>query len=100
LFLGCSPPLFLLFGATAHAADDRDFTSSWDGYAIKFVGVERARRRGVERERADAARSRRRLKKVKFSGADKGCTWNIKVTWATTTARRSSAASISARSTP
>ena len=80
---GLLAAIVLLFGATAHAADDRDFTIvNGTGYAIKFVGVnapgdEVWNENELSSTLADAA-----SKKVKFSGADKGCTWNIKVTWA------------------
>jgi len=64
-------------------ADDRDFVVvNSTGYPIKFLGVN-APGDNVWNENelsgvlADGAKTQ-----VTFSGADKGCTWNMKVTWA------------------
>src|SRR5215831_6554045 len=72
----------LVFG-TAARADDRDFTIvNSTGYAIMFLGVnEPGDNVWNENELSGVLRHGASFK-VKFTHADKGCTWNIKVTWA------------------
>jgi hypothetical protein len=73
----------LAFSTASIAADERDFVvANTTGYPIKFIGVNTAgdevwNENELSSTLADGARF-----KVKFSGADKGCKWNIKVTWA------------------
>ena len=80
--LGLLVVVVLLFSSVSFA-DDRDFTIiNATGYPIKFIGVNPP---------GDEVWNENELGKVltdgdsiavKFSGADKGCTWNIKVIWA------------------
>ncbi len=69
--------------ATASFADDRDFTIvNGTGYPIKFVGVNAPGDEVWNENELSGVLTDTASKKVKFTGADKGCTWNIKVTWA------------------
>jgi hypothetical protein len=67
----------------AIAADDRDFTIvNSTGYPIKFLGVNPPNDNVFNENELSSVLGNGNQFKVKFSGADKGCTWNIKVTWA------------------
>jgi hypothetical protein len=82
-FLTAAFAAILLLLALPSLADDRDFgVINQTGYPIKFLGVnppgdEKWNENELDRTLGDGAKIN-----VKFSGADKGCTWNIKVTWA------------------
>lgn len=82
LLLGMIAAVVMLF-SSATFADNRDFgVINATGYPIKFLGVnppgdENWNENELSGTLADGAQTM-----VKFSGADKGCTWNIKVTWA------------------
>jgi hypothetical protein len=68
---------------TAALADDRDFTVvNATGYPIKFLGVNPPNDNVFNENELSSVLGNGASFKVKFSGADKGCTWNIKVTWA------------------
>jgi hypothetical protein len=78
---------FVLFVAvivgTAAMADDRDFTIvNSTGYPIKFLGVNPPGDNVWNENELSGILGNGNQFKVKFSQADKGCTWNIKVTWA------------------
>ncbi|MBV8167835.1 MAG: hypothetical protein JO021_13655 [Alphaproteobacteria bacterium] len=68
---------------SAAMADDRDFTIvNGTGYPIKFLGVNAPNDNVWNENELSSTLGNGASFKVKFSGADKGCTWNIKVTWA------------------
>ena len=68
---------------SAAMADDRDFTIvNATGYPIKFLGVNPPNDNVFNENELSSVLGNGNQFKVKFSGADKGCTWNIKVTWA------------------
>jgi hypothetical protein len=80
--LACLATLMMLFSISAFA-DDRDFTIVNDtGYPIKFLGVNAPGDSVYNENELSGVLNDGSSFKVKFSGADKGCTWNIKVTWA------------------
>jgi hypothetical protein len=74
--------LALMVVSTTSIADDRDFVIvNATGYPMKFVGVnapgdEVWNENELSGILADGARI-----PIKFTGADKGCVWNLKVTW-------------------
>lgn len=80
--LACLAAIMMVFSSMA-VADDRDFTIVNDtGYPIKFVGVNPPGDNVYNENELDKVLNDGASFKVKFSGSDKGCTWNIKVTWA------------------
>jgi len=71
----------LLFSANAFA-DDRDFSVINDtGYVIKGLYVNPPGDNVYNENELSSNLQVGAQFKVKFSGADKGCTWNMKVTW-------------------
>ena len=75
--------LMLLAFSSASFADDRDFVIvNGTGYAIKFIGVNAPGDNVWNENELSAVLANGANKTIKFSGSDKGCTWNIKVIWA------------------
>lgn len=73
----------MLLAATSAFADDRDFTIiNSTGYPIKFIGVNPPGDNVYNENELNGTLADGKTVNVKFSGADKGCTWNMKVTWA------------------
>jgi hypothetical protein len=73
--------VFLAWGGTA-SADDRNFTVvNNTGYPIKGLFVNPPGDNVFNDNELSAVLAEGASFAVKFSGADKGCTWNIKVTW-------------------
>jgi hypothetical protein len=73
--------VFLAWGGTAYA-DDRNFTVvNNTGYPIKGLFVNPPGDNVFNDNELSAVLAEGASFPVKFSGADKGCTWNIKVTW-------------------
>ena len=73
----------VVIGSTVNAADQRDFTIvNATGYPIKFLGVNEPNDPVYNENELSSILGNGASFKVKFSNADKGCTWNIKVTWA------------------
>ncbi len=73
--------VFLAWGGTA-SADDRNFTVvNNTGYPIKGLFVNAPGDNVFNDNELSAVLAEGASFPVKFSGADKGCTWNIKVTW-------------------
>jgi len=73
--------VLLTWGGTA-AADDRNFTIiNNTGYPIKGIFVNPPGDNVFNENELSAVLAENASFPVKFSGADKGCTWNIKVTW-------------------
>ncbi len=73
--------VFLAWGGTA-SADDRNFTVvNNTGYPIKGLFVNPPGDNVFNDNELSAVLAEGASFPVKFSGADKGCTWNIKVTW-------------------
>lgn len=80
--LACLTALMMLFSASAFA-DDRDFAIvNATGYPIKFIGVNPPGDTVYNENELEKVLNDGSSINVKFSGSDKGCTWNIKVTWA------------------
>lgn len=87
----------VLFSASA-GADDRNFTVvNGTGYDIKGLFINPPGDNDFNDNELSGTLGDGNKFDVKFSGADKGCTWNMKVTW-TDNSCRSSVASTSARS--
>jgi hypothetical protein len=73
----------VMFGSAVDAADQRDFTIvNATGYPIKFLGVNEPSDPVYNENELSGILGNGASFKVKFSNADKGCSWNIKVTWA------------------
>lgn len=69
--------------SSAAFADDRDFMIvNGTRYPIKFIGANPPGDAVYNENELDSVLNDGASFKVKFSGSDKGCTWNIKVTWA------------------
>ena len=80
--LACLAAVMMVF-STAAFADDRDFVIvNGTGYPIKFIGVNPPGDTVYNENELDSVLNDGASLKVKFGGSDKGCTWNIKVTWA------------------
>ena len=66
----------------AAAADERNFTIVNDtGYEISFIGVNPPDDNDFGENELSAGLANGQSVFVKFNGADKGCTWNVKVKW-------------------
>jgi hypothetical protein len=66
----------------ALAADERNFTVVNDtGYEISFIGVNPPGDNDFGENELGSGLADGGSVFVKFNGADKGCTWNIKVKW-------------------
>jgi hypothetical protein len=74
--------LVMAMMATPVGADDRNFTLvNATGYAIKFVGVNPpGDNNWDENELSGIFRNGARID-IKFTGADRGCVWNLRVVW-------------------
>jgi len=73
--------VFLTWGGNA-SADDRNFTVvNNTGYPIKGLFVNPPGDNVFNENELSSVLAEGGSFAVKFSGADKGCTWNIKVTW-------------------
>ena len=74
---------FMVVGSAAFAADERDFTIvNSTGYPIKFIGINPPGDEVWNENELNGIMGDGSTVNVKFSGADKGCVWNMKVTWA------------------
>lgn len=83
LLLGVFAVLALALSGPSFAADERDFAIvNGTGYPIKFIGVNPPGDNVYNENELSSVLADKAKVNVKFSGADKGCTWNIKVTWA------------------
>lgn len=71
------------FSATSHAADDRNVTVvNGTGYGIKFLGFNNPGDNDwSDNELNDTMDDGEKIY-VKFNNADKGCKWNIRISWA------------------
>jgi hypothetical protein len=66
----------------AVAADERNFTIVNDtGYEISFIGVNPPGDNDFGENELSSGLAQGQSVYVKFNGADKGCTWNVKVKW-------------------
>jgi hypothetical protein len=66
----------------ASAADLRDFTIvNGTGYAINFIGVNPPDDKDFGENELSHDLDDGQSVNVKFGHADKGCSWNLKVTW-------------------
>lgn len=71
-----------VMASPATAADERNFTIvNGTGYAISFIGVNPPGDNDFGENELSSELSDGASVFVKFNGADKGCTWNIKVKW-------------------
>jgi len=72
----------VLFSASVFAADDRDFTViNATGYDIKGLFINPPGDNVFNENELKGVLGDGNKFDVKFTGADKGCTWNMKVTW-------------------
>jgi hypothetical protein len=82
MMFGIAALAMVLFSSLSFA-DNRDFTVvNGTGYPIKFLGVNAPGDEVWNENEISATLNDGASVAVKFSGADKGCTWNMKVTWA------------------
>jgi hypothetical protein len=71
-----------LSASSSFAADERDVTLvNQTGYAIKFVGFNLAGDNDWSENEISHDLGNGQRVDVKFSSADKGCNWNLKVDW-------------------
>ena len=83
VFAGLVLFVAVVVGSVVNAADQRDFgVINATGYPIKFLGVNPPNDNVWNENELSSTLANGAKFNVKFSGADKGCTWNIKVTWA------------------
>lgn len=83
ILTGMIAAMAFLFAANAASADDRDFTTvNATGYPIKFLGVNPPGDENWNENELKSNLANGASIKIKFTGADKGCMWNVKVTWA------------------
>ena len=72
----------VLFAYPAAAADDRDFTVvNATGYDIKGLFINPPGDNVFNENELSGTLGNGNKFDVKFTAADKGCTWNMKVTW-------------------
>ena len=82
LFAGMIAAAAMTVVATSSYADDRNFDLvNATGYAIKFVGVNAPGDNVYNENELSGLLANGAKIGIKFTGADKGCVWNIKVTW-------------------
>lgn len=73
---------FCLTATAALAADDRDFTVvNHTGYAIRFIGVNEPGDDDFNENELNRNLANGAAIDIKFSGADKGCKWNMVIAW-------------------
>lgn len=87
MLLRLSVMVFALIGwlsmTPSFAADERDFTIvNATGYSIKFIGLNPPGDQVWNENELNGVMADGGTVNVKFSDADKGCKWNMKVTWA------------------
>lgn len=71
-----------LLASSAQAADERNFSIvNGTGYEISFIGVNPPDDDDFGDNELGGGLADGGSVYVKFNGADKGCTWNIKVKW-------------------
>ena len=64
------------------AADDRDFTVvNRTGYTIRFIGVNPPGDDNFNENELNGLMAEGGTVDIKFSGADKGCVWDMVVAW-------------------
>jgi hypothetical protein len=75
--------LLALAALPCWAADQRDFNViNSSGFPIKFIGINPPGDEIWNENELNAVLPDQAQLQVRFSGADKGCGWNMKVTWA------------------
>ncbi|HOI93976.1 MAG TPA: hypothetical protein PK250_04650 [Syntrophobacter fumaroxidans] len=75
--------LVLCFQVALSSADQRDFTIvNATGYPIRFIGINPPGDEIWNENELDAVLPDGAGFRVEFAGIEKGCVWNIKVTWA------------------
>lgn len=74
--------LMLLFSTASFAADSRDFTViNGTGYDVKGLYINPPGDEAWTDNELSGTLGNGNKYDVKFSGADRGCTWNMKVIW-------------------
>lgn len=82
-FAGWTAAAVMLLGSSMALADDRDFgVINQTGYPIKGLYINPPGDDVYNENELSGVLAQGAKFNVKFSGADKGCTWNMKVTWA------------------
>ena len=77
-----STAMVAVVSCTAFAADERNFTIvNGTGYELSFIGVNPPGDNDFGENELSSGLADGASVYVKFNGADKGCTWNIKVKW-------------------
>jgi len=83
LFLGLVIAVATLSGSSSFAADDRDVTVvNGTGYGIKFLGFNNPGDNDWSDNEISGVMGNGASTYVKFNNADKGCKWNIRISWA------------------
>ncbi len=83
LFLGFVIAVATLSGSSSFAADDRDVTVvNGTGYGIKFLGFNNPGDNDWSDNEISGVMGNGASTYVKFNNADKGCKWNIRISWA------------------
>lgn len=75
--------MMLCVSVSSCLADDRDFiVVNATGYPIKFIGINPPGDEIWNENELDSVLPDGASFKVEFTGIERGCVWNIKVTWA------------------
>ena len=83
MFLGFVLALATLSGSSSFAADDRNVTVvNGTGYGIKFLGFNNPGDNEWSDNEIGEVMPNGGSQYVKFNNADKGCKWNIRISWA------------------
>jgi hypothetical protein len=83
LLLGFVIAIAALSGSSSFAADDRNVTVvNGTGYGIKFLGFNNPGDNEWSDNEISGVMDDGANTYVKFNNADKGCKWNIRISWA------------------
>jgi hypothetical protein len=83
IFLGLVLAVAALTGSSSFAADNRNVTVvNGTGYGIKFLGFNNPGDNDWSDNEIGGVMADGASQYVKFNNADKGCKWNIRISWA------------------
>ena len=83
MFLGFVAGVALLSASSAFAQDQRNVTVvNGTGYGIKFLGFNKPGDNDWSDNEISGVWPNGASQYVKFNGADRGCNWNIRISWA------------------
>jgi hypothetical protein len=82
MFLGFVAAAAILSASATFAADDRNVTVvNGTGYGIKFLGFNNPGDNDWSDNEIGGVMANGASQYVKFNNADKGCKWNIRISW-------------------